>query len=724
MPERWTRGVLRLRVPILSCWLAVVVVGVLAAIHLTPLLSNTFSVPGTASDRAGLILTDAFGEQPDGVFTVVFRVGRPFDRVARTQLERRLVAAASTVPTAHATALLPGGGVLYGAIDTTLDLAHAQRYTTTLRRALSGSPPALVTGLPAIQHDLEPILSSDLRRGEAIALPIALLVLLAVFGLSPVIVIPFVFASCTIAGTLVAVYAAARLFSMVSYVMNVVELIGIGLAVDYSLLVVYRFRQELVRDEGSVEDAVVRTMATAGRTIVVSGVTVAIGLALLLFVPVPFLRSLGVAGFLVPLASIAAATSLQPALLSLVGRRAAYRVPVAALIRSRLGIRLPVLPTSIEVDGGFWEQLARTINRRPVAFAAAGVVVLLAAATPALLLQVTPGTLSVLPRELESVQGLRLLHDRVGAGALTPMEVVVDARASGQALSKPVHAAVLRLTDEIYHDPEAYVTVTGPGPPFVDPSGRYARVLVLGRHEYGDEATQAFVHRLRATFVPAAGFPAGVRVYVGGAPAEGVDFLSRSYGWLPWLVLGTLALTALILLRAFRSLVLPLEAVILNLLSVAAVYGLLVVVFRFGVGADLLGLSQVSQIEGWIPIFLFTVLFGLSMDYEVFLVMRMRESWDESHDNAHAVAYGLSRTGPVVTAAAVIMIGAFSGFAAGRVAGLQEFGVGLVLAVLVDATVIRACLLPALMTILNRYNWWLPQRIARLARVQATPLGT
>jgi RND superfamily putative drug exporter len=212
-----------------------------------------------------------------------------------------------------------------------------------------------------------------------------------------------------------------------------------------------------------------------------------------------------------------------------------------------------------------------------------------------------------------------------------------------------------------------------------------------------------------------------VGVVAGGAPPQGVDYLSTSYGAFPWLVLGVLVLTYLVLLRAFRSLVLPLKAVLLNLLSVAAVYGLLVVIFRWGAGAHL-GLYKVDQIEGWIPIFLFAVLFGLSMDYEVFLVSRMRESWDHVHDNKRAVAHGLERTGRIITAAALIMVAAFSGFVAGRIAGLQEFGLGLALAVLIDATIVRMILVPSLMAVIDRYNWWLPPRIARLARVQASPL--
>jgi RND superfamily putative drug exporter len=183
-----------------------------------------------------------------------------------------------------------------------------------------------------------------------------------------------------------------------------------------------------------------------------------------------------------------------------------------------------------------------------------------------------------------------------------------------------------------------------------------------------------------------------------------------------------LLLTYLLLLRAFRSLLLPLKAVILNLLSVAAAYGALVVVFRFGVGNDLLGLYEFPQIEGWIPIFLFAMLFGLSMDYEVFLVSRMREEWDATHDNARAVELGLERTGRIITAAAAIMVAAFCGFLAGSIVGLQEFGAGLAVAILLDATVVRAMMVPALMAVMGRYNWWLPARVARVVRVQPSPL--
>jgi len=665
------------RLPVLAAWATVLVVGFVASLHLSGLLADVFTVPGTDSDRARIVLERDFGERPDGVFTVVFRAPKSGIADAR----RRLAAAARVVPHAHPSPVHVGIGVLYGEIDSTLNLQQAKGYTPKLRRSLAGEPRAYLTGQPAIQHDLEPVLATDLHHGEAIALPIAFLVLLAVLGLSLAVVVPFVFAGCTIFGTLGIVWLLAHELTMVSYVTNLVELVGLGLAIDYSLLVVSRFREELAAGD-AVDDAVVRTMATAGRAVVFSGATVAVGLALLLFVPVPFIRSLGIGGFLVPLVSLAAAVTLQPALLAVLGRRALGR-----------GLR---------ADGTFWSRLAGAIMRRPKRFLFAGATLLVAAAIPAAWIQLTPGSINALPLGPESVTGLSLLRDQAGAGALTPTEIVVD-----HAQDPRTQAAVQRLIDLIFHDPEAYITASGSQAPYV--AGDTRRIYVANRHEYGDEPTQRLVRRIRDRYIPAAHFPPGVNVYTGGGPPQGVDYLDRSYAWFPWLVLGALALTYLLLLRAFRSLLLPLKAVVLNILSVAATYGLLVVVFRWGVGSALLGLHHVSQIEGWIPIFLFAMLFGLSMDYEVFLVTRMREVWDETHDNELAVSHGLERTGRIVTAAALIMVAAFSGFLAGRIAGLQEFGAGLALAILLDATIVRAILVPSLMAIFGRWNWYLPR---------------
>ena len=579
---------------------------------------------------------------------------------------------------------------------------------------------AYVSGQAAIQHDLDPIFSRDLKKGESIAVPIALLVLCAVFGLSLAATIPFLFAAATITGTLGIVYVVAHFMTMATYVTNLVQLIGLGIAIDYSLLIVYRFREELARG-GAKDDAIARTMATAGRAVIFSGATVAIGLALLLFMPVPFMRSMGVGGFLIPLVSIAAAATLQPALLSVYGRRGTARAHVAVWLRGR-HVPVPHL-AGTDVEHGFWARLARAIMRRPLVFLAAGVALVVAAAVPAYGLQLTPGSAQGIPQTPQSVHGLNILRGAVGPGALSPTQVLVDAGAGRSVRAASVQDAIGRLERGLRADPEVLDVEAGSNGRFVDPSSRYEQVIAIGRHEYGDEPAQSFVSRLRHSIIPDAGFPADVRALAGGGPPQGVDFLHRSYAVFPWLVVAVLLLTYVLLMRAFRSVVLPLKAVLLNLLSVAASYGMLVTVFRWGVGSSVAGLYTFPQVEGWIPIFLFAMLFGLSMDYEVFLVTRMRETWDEEHDNVRAVSYGLERTGLIVTAAAIIMVAAFSGFVAGSIVGLQEFGLGLAVAIFVDATIIRAVLVPSLMALFGRWNWWLPARVARLVRTAPSPLG-
>jgi RND superfamily putative drug exporter len=375
------------------------------------------------------------------------------------------------------------------------------------------------------------------------------------------------------------------------------------------------------------------------------------------------------------------------------------------------------------VEHGFWARLARSIMTRPLAFLLGGAAVLAAAAVPVFALNLTPGSAQGVPQSPESIRGLNVLRRSVGPGALSPTNILVDGGRPGAVRSPELQAAVVRLIRKIDADPEVAYIQSGRSKRYVDASGRYLQVIVAGKHEYGDEPSQSLVHRLRGTIVPSVPLPPGARVLVGGGPAQGVDFIHQSYKYFPWLVLVVLLLTFVVLMRAFRSVVLPLKAVLLNLLSVGAAYGMLVVVFKWGVGQDVAGLYQFPQIEGWIPIFLFAMLFGLSMDYEVFLVTRMRETWDEAGDNVRAVSYGLERTGLIVTAAAIIMVAAFSGFVAGSVVGLQQFGLGLAVAVFADATIVRAVLVPSLMALFGRWNWWLPARLAKIVRAQPSPLA-
>ena len=700
MLERWTRTVLRHRALVVASWLVVVVIGAVAAARLPALLSTSFTVPGTESQRASTLLAKGFGEKPEGTFVVVFDVPRSTKRLDRA-LEARLASGALAVPGGRPGALRRGGGVEYADVATSLGLARAKRYTDDLRTALRSTtgPRVWVTGQPALQHDLDPILRSDLRWAEVVAVPIALAILIAVLGVTLAVAIPLVFAAFSITATLAIVWLVARASPMTTYVPALVELIGLGLAIDYSLLIVHRYREEADAGPGS-EAAVVRTMATAGRSIVVSGIAVAIGLTLLLLVPVPLVRSLGIAGLLVPLVSIAAVLTIQPVLLALFGGRS----------RSARG------------GFGLWTRTGQAVVGRPALSLAAGLVVLAGLAAPLAALHVGPGSFSRLPRGPEAMEGLARLTEGVGPGAVTPTQIVIDTRVPGGTRAPGVHTAVARLADLLFHDPEVLVVANGRRPPYVDDGRHRARVVVVGRHEYGDPRSRALVDRIRETYVPSARFPAGSVVAAGGAPPQGVDFLDRAYTRLPWIALAVLAATYLVLLRAFRSLVLPLEAVVLNLLTVAAVCGVLVVAFPWGAGR-VLGLEQTSDVEGWVPIFLFATLFGLSMDYEVFLVSRMREAYDERPDTTSAIVNGLARSGRVVTAAAAIMVVAFAGFVSGRIVGLQQLGLGLAAGILLDATLVRMLVLPALMALLGRWNWWLPAGVARVLRVEPSPLG-
>ena len=681
---RWTLFVLRHRRFVAAGWVAAVVLGVAAAVAVPRHLVNSFDIPGTDSARATAALARGFVDRPDGAFTIVYRVRDPFDRRLQRVVRDRLEGAARTLPGGRLETFRAGSGVIYGDLGTSLTLQQAKVRIEPLRRWLraAGPPAAVVTGQPALQHDLDPVLASDLRRGELAAIPLAVVVLAFVLGISLALALPFVFAACSVAATLALLYLASRFTATSPYAVNLVELIGLGLAVDYSLLAVRRYRDELAHT-ATREEAVVRTMATAGRTVVFSGVAVAIGLALLLAVPIPFIRTLGLAGLLVPLVAIAAALTLQPVLLSLCGPRA------VAAMRVRFRISAP------------WAALARGVMRRRWPVLLVTTAVLLAAALPLRSLVLTPGSLAGLQRGTEATRGLLELRQASGPGVVTPAQIVVDGGSPGAARTPAVHAAVERLVRGVSHDLEAYVVARGPAAPYFSADGRYVRVFLVGRHTFGAEASQRLIARVRRIVIPAARFPAGTRVAVGGAAAQGVDFLARVYGYFPWFVLLSLATTYLVLVRAFRSLLLPLKAILMNALTVAASYGLLVVVFA------------PAPIEAWIPIFLFATLFGLSMDYEVFLVSRMREAWDCGADNVEAVARGLERTGGLITASALVMAASFGGFAIGSIPGLRQLGTGLVIAVLLDATVVRLLLVPALMAVMGRWNWWLPEWLGR-----------
>jgi RND superfamily putative drug exporter len=714
MLDRWTRTMLRLRWLVLVVWIVAVVAAGAAASGLSDLLTNRFTLPGTDSYRVENILRDHFDQQSVGSFTLVARVnGEP--RASVPQVRRAAQAAVSELPTGKVVGVRPVGRNLVTAqIVSDLEPADAKLRVDDMRKAadrVQVPGELLLTGQAAVEHDLDPVFADDLKVGELfIAIPAALIILAFTFG-TLAFLIPFMFAASAIPVTLGIIWIFANYMELTTYLQNLVMLIGLGISVDYSLLVVHRYREELHSGK-SKADAIARTMETAGRAVIFSGTAVAIGLSLLLFMPLPFMRGFGIGGLFIPIISVICALTLLPVILWWLG---------APLDRVRF-IPRRLLDVREDEEQGMWHRLAWTIMRRPVLFASATTAFLLLVAAPIFSLELGPGSNQGIPQSLEAMRGYNLLADTIGKGAIAPTELIVDTGRPGGVNEPEVRAAVGRLTAGLEHDPEVAGVIRPPGRQGVDPTGRYLHLQTTGKSEYGTPPAMHYVDRLRDRIVPRAGFPASAVVLAGGGPPGGVDFLDLTYGAFPWLVLAVLIVTYFLLMRAFRSLLLPLKAILMNLLSIGAAYGLLVVVFKWG-GGSWAGLISYDQIEGWIPVMLFALLFGLSMDYEVFLVSRMREEWDATHDNPLAVARGLAKTGRIVTAAGLVMFAAFMGFVAGSVVGLQQFGFGLAAAILIDVTIVRALLVPSVMQLMGRWNWWLPARVARVVRVPPSPLA-
>ena len=692
MLNRWTRAVLRRRVLVVSIWAVLVLLGLESSGALNARLSTSLSVPGSASARANQILSSKFHENVEGSFTIVVPdTGRPAATIVRD-----VAVAVHSLPTGQVLQAKEISGAYYVEADTDVDLARAAPMTARLRHALAveGLDRALVTGPAALQSDITPVLGSDLRRGEVVAVVVALILLLLLLGLCGALAVPFVVAGATIATSLLVVFALAHVVLMVLYVPNVIELIGLGLAIDYSLLMVHRFRAEMGRGV-STSDAVVATVDRAGRTVVVSGLAVSVGLATMLLVPVPFLRSLGVASIVVALVSMAAALTLQPVLLSLVGARGLRPMGVRGMMgeRDRLAVG--------------WTRTARLVLRRPRTVLACALCVVSLGAASTWWLQVTPGSLRAIPASA-SQRATVYMSRHVGPGVITPVQVVLAGPPGENWRSAAGQGVEMRLGALILAETAVNDVAIGDRAPYVDATGRYAQLFVVANAEFGAASSQSLVRRIREDDVPAAHLPRGVEVYVGGAAAQGVDYLTSLYRAFPWLVVLAMASALVILRRSFRSWAVATLAVVSDLASVAAAYGVMVAVFRFGVGATWLGTYRVEQIDGWVPVFVFAMLFGLSMDYEVFIVARIREARDAGQRVDEAIVAGLAQTGGVVSAAAVIMVGALSGLVFGHVAALQELGVGLSAGVVIDATIMRGLILPACLALFGERAWPTP----------------
>ncbi len=526
----------------------------------------------------------------------------------------------------------------------------------------------------------------SLIRGEAIGIGVALIILLVVFGAFVAAGIPLLIAIVSISMALGATAIVGQITSLSFFVINMLTMMGLALGIDYSLFAVQRFREEL-RHEHSVVDAVAITGATANRAVLFSGITVVISLLGLLIVPSTIMRSLGTGAIVVAIMSVVAASTLLPAVLALLGHRVNKgRVPF----------------TRPGAEPRRWQAIAEAVSRRPVVWATAGLVVLALLAAPALSMRLAFPGIEALPEDHDLRIANASLTDDFGQGQSRTFVAIENA--SGAATQ------VQALATIIESDP-AFSETT------MEWSGTTAFIDTRDVYDSADPLAEQAIARLRDELAPSAFAGTDAVPHVGGDQAYAVDFSQMIRSHAPWVLLLVLGSSFGLLLVAFRSLVVPAVAIALNLVSAAAAFGIMVAVFQWGWGTDWLGFSQVDGIAPWIPLFLFAVLFGLSMDYHVFLLSRIKERYDITGHTREAIGFGLSRTGSLITGAALIMVAVFGGFALGDLTEFAQMGFGLAVAVILDATVVRGLLVPALMTVLGRANWYLPRRLEWLPHV-------
>ncbi|HET9323465.1 MAG TPA: MMPL family transporter [Gaiellaceae bacterium] len=541
------------------------------------------------------------------------------------------------------------------------------------------------TGEWSVERDFLTLSEEDLQKGELqFGLPVALVVLLLVFGAVVAGLVPLALA-------LVAIITALGLTSLVGiqyelsiFTVNMLTGMGLALGIDYSLFVVSRFREERAGGREKL-DAIAAAGATASRAVTFSGAAFIVAMFGLLLIPNTIFRSLATGAILVGLTSVAAALTLLPAVLSLLGDR------VNAL-------RIPLIGRSAErgtgAEGRFWGSIVRAVMRRPVVSVAVSGGLLFALALPALALRTGEAGIRTLPDRFESKQGFNALEREFGVGTTDTIQVVVD----GDVGAPRTRTAIQRLTGRMRADRRLRQVETEYHP---DRSLAIVEALPLG--DSRDDQALDTVRELRRQEIP------GTRLLVTGETAESIDYYALTDRWLPILIAFVLGVSFVLLTFAFRSVVVAATAIALNLLSVSAAYGLLILVFQEGVGNELLGFQQVDFIEAWVPLFLFAVLFGLSMDYNVFLLSRIRERYVQTGDNDNAVAHGIGSTARIITGAALIIIAVFAGFAVGDLVSFQQMGFGVALSLLIDATIIRSVLLPGIMKILGNWNWYLPR---------------
>ncbi|MFG1865609.1 MMPL family transporter [Microbispora bryophytorum] len=700
MFERWGRTVYRRRRLVLVLSAIVVVAAAVWGLGVFGTLTSSgeFDVAGSESQRAAQLETAALGrDEADVVVLYRSRTSTVDDPAYGADVTRALQA----LPPGHVDSFATYWSTkspqfvsadrksTFAVLRLRGEDEHARRDHLAAIRTAVAVPglESLVGGSTATQKMISDGVKKDIVLAEGIATPLLLLLMIFIFGSVVAAGLPLLIGVVAVFGSFSALHLFGLFTNVSTYAVNITTLLGVGLAIDYGLFMVVRFREELNRGHTG-EEAVVRTMATAGRTVAVSGVTVAASLASLLIFPQSFLRSMGMGGLATVLVDMVAALTIMPALLAVLGPRVNALAP--RWLARRQGRQ-----------SLFWARLGRGVMRRPVVVLVGTLAILVTLGLP--FLRVSWGGIDAraLPAGTETRVVSETMTDEFPANFTNPLRAIVT-------LSDPVSSPASRAALSAYTGRvEAVPGITGAQ--LTGEAGRTARIeLTYSANRMSAEARDV-VRKVRA--VPP---PAGASVLVGGATAALVDQLANLGDLLPWMALLVGVTTFLLLFMAFGSILLPIKAVIMNIFSLSATFGALVWIFQDGHLSGLLGFTPTGFLEPSMPILVLAIVFGLSMDYEVFLLSRMREHYDAHGDNTAAVAAGLQRTGGLITSAALLFIIVVAAFSTSGITFIKLTGIGMLIAVLVDSTIVRALLVPATMKLTGRANWWAPGPLRRL----------
>ena len=710
---------------VIGAWIVLLVAALPFALKQTEnLTAGGFSVPGSGSAAVDEALADFERAQRETLAVVVARREGASAAEARRQIDR-VDGVAARLPHVElsdraavaAKKRVGESPIAIAPLDVTGTQNEAADLAVDLREELGigegaaadGTRTYLV-GQQALWAGMQDLSKEDLEAAETTGFPIVLVILLAVFGSLAAAALPLALGFASVMVTGAAIYFLSQVMDMSVFTTNVASMVGIGVAVDYSLFVLARYREE-IRAGADPEDARRTAMRTSGVAVAFSGLTVMISLAGLFLVDSTTIRSMALGAIVVVAVSILAAVTFLPAVMRALGRRAYTRgrpATFVSLIGRNLSWRKRRRGSTHPENrrAGFWQRWTDRVTRRPVVAAVASGAALLALAIPALSLEFGDGALRQFPQGNETRVGAELAARELGPGASGPTQLVATF-SEGTASAPRNRAALAAWAGAVARDPE----VARVGRPQPSKDGRAALLTLAPEHDAESQEARAMMDRLRESPGPVSRV---ADVQVGGATAAVEDFKDLVAGSMWKIALFVLAFSYLVLFFLLRSVLLPLKAVLMNLLTVGAAYGVLVAIFQYGWIDGFLGFQSLGYVNTITPPFLLAIVFGLSMDYEVFLLSRIRERYEATGDTKTAVAQGLAKSAATISSAALIMVAVFAVFAGTGVPSIKEIGVGLSVAIFLDATLVRLVLVPATMEIMGKWNWWLPKPLARL----------